>query len=68
MGSNLVRLSVLFVLLAITPQISSAVTSPGSGQNTILDHHVIRTAARSKLGVSNQMWERIPQVPSGRRW
>jgi hypothetical protein len=34
MKSNLVRLSLLFVLLAVTPQMSRALASPGFGQNS----------------------------------
>lgn len=34
MKSNLVRLSLLFVLLAVTPQMSRSLASPGVGQNT----------------------------------
>jgi hypothetical protein len=34
MKSNIVRLSMLFVLLALTPQMSPAWTSAGNAQNT----------------------------------
>lgn len=34
MKRNLVRLSLLFVLLMLTPQMSTASTSPGNVQNT----------------------------------